>query len=264
VPLAVPIEALDEDPNNPRTEFPESELAELAQDIAERGVLQPIVVELVDATGRYRIRFGAKRWRAAKRAGLRTVLVRLATRTHDAYDQVAENLKRHGLSAWDLARFIQQRVADGESNATIGRRLGLDQTTVANHLTLLALPPVLEGALHSGRCTSPRTLAELNRLHATDPARVTSLIEGEHPITRAAVVTIRELDAVVADAPVAAPAASHQRERPAQLLSQASTLCDRLEAALSRLRTLTLSRNLSEDAAALQRRLAALGRSLDG
>jgi len=69
LPLLVSVACLDEDPGNPRTEFPEEELAELAHDIALRGVLQPIVVRRA-ADGRYRVLFGAKRLCAAKRAGL--------------------------------------------------------------------------------------------------------------------------------------------------------------------------------------------------
>jgi ParB-like nuclease domain len=51
-PLILPISALEEDPTNPRTEFPESELDELADDIRQHGILQPIVVHLADANGR--------------------------------------------------------------------------------------------------------------------------------------------------------------------------------------------------------------------
>jgi ParB family transcriptional regulator, chromosome partitioning protein len=69
----LPVALLCEDPNNPRTEFPDEAIDELANDIRQRGVLQPIVVHSVDADGRYRIHFGAMRWRAAQRAGL-TVL----------------------------------------------------------------------------------------------------------------------------------------------------------------------------------------------
>lgn len=60
-PLLVPLSALCEDPDNPRTEFPSAELQELAEDIRQHGILQPIVVQPVDADGRYRIHFGAKR-----------------------------------------------------------------------------------------------------------------------------------------------------------------------------------------------------------
>ena len=71
----MPVDGLEEDPANPRTEFPDEEIAELAEDIAQRGILQPIVVRPLATDGRYRVLFGAKRLRAAKRAGLKTVPV---------------------------------------------------------------------------------------------------------------------------------------------------------------------------------------------
>lgn len=119
--LMVPVAALDEDTANPRTEFPDATLDDLAADIRERGILQPIIVEPLGEgmAVRYRVRLGARRLRAAIRAGLSEVPVTTASRPLDAYAQVAENLKRDGLSPLDLARFIRGRVDAGESNATI-------------------------------------------------------------------------------------------------------------------------------------------------
>lgn len=68
LPLLVSVQCLEEDPRNPRKEFPEWQMAELAEDIALRGILQPIVVHRLADAGR-RILFGAKRLRAAKQAG---------------------------------------------------------------------------------------------------------------------------------------------------------------------------------------------------
>jgi ParB family transcriptional regulator, chromosome partitioning protein len=145
--LRVPVDRLDEDPDNPRTAFPPEAIDELAQDIAQRGILQPIVVSDRDVQGRYLIRFGSRRWRAAIKAGLTEVPVIFAAQHRDAYDQVAENLKRQNLSPLELAQFIRRRVDVGESNAEIGRQLGMDLSTVAHHLALLSLPLVLEQAL---------------------------------------------------------------------------------------------------------------------
>jgi len=64
-----PTANLYEDANNPRTEIPEADLDELADDIRQHGILQPIVVHPADAAGRHQIHFGAKRWRAAQRIG---------------------------------------------------------------------------------------------------------------------------------------------------------------------------------------------------
>jgi ParB family chromosome partitioning protein len=157
----VSIDLLDEDSDNPRTEFPDADLDELAEDISQHGVLQPIVVHPADGGGRYRIHFGAKRLRAARRAGLQQVPVVMRARAGDPYLQVAENQKRHRLSPLDLARFIKSRSVAGDSNATIAKRIGMNLTAVAHHLALLELPPELDQALKEGRCTSPRTLHEV-------------------------------------------------------------------------------------------------------
>ena len=228
-PLIVPLVLLDEDPQNPRTEFLEAELDELADDIRQRGILQPIVVHPADAAGRYRIHFGAKRCRAALRAGLNEVPVVVREAAADAYAQVAENHKRRGLTPLDLARFIRSRVVSGESNATIAKQLVMDPTTVAHHLALLDLPPALDEALQSGRCTSPKTLYELGKLHQAQPAQVKALIAGGSEITRAAVAAMR------AQHPPAAGEQRHQRGE-ASLLVQANRQCERLEQTLARLK----------------------------
>jgi len=92
-PLRVPIDQLVADPSQQRA-YPQECLDDLARDIAERGVLQPVVVAPPDSCGRYRIRFGVQRWRAAGLAGLKTVPVVERAQVCEGYDQVAENLKR--------------------------------------------------------------------------------------------------------------------------------------------------------------------------
>jgi ParB/RepB/Spo0J family partition protein len=160
-PSMVSTANLYEDANNPRTEIPDAELDELADDIRQHGILQPIVVHRADREGRHQIHFGAKRWRAAQRIGLLEVPVVVRDGPTNPYAQVAENQKRHGLTPLDLARFIRSRIEAGDSNTTVARTLGLDLTTVAHHLALLDLPPVVDAAMKAGRCSSPRTLYEL-------------------------------------------------------------------------------------------------------
>lgn len=229
-PLIIPTTSLFEDPNNPRTEFPEAELDELAEDIRQHGVLQPIVVHPVDATGRHQIHFGAKRWRAAQLARLDGVPVVVRDAPADPYTQVAENQKRHGLVPLDLARFIRGRVDAGDSNATVAKRLGMNLTTVAHHLALLELPPELDEALKSGRISSPRTLHELSNLHAEQPEQVRALMASGAEVTRTAVSALR-----------AAPQTSEPGDTPAspaKLVAQAKVACDRLERALGRIQPL--------------------------
>lgn len=253
LPLLVSVDCVAEDPHNPRTEFPEQEIAELAEDISLRGILQPIVVRRLAEDGRYQVLFGAKRLRAAKQAGLGTVPVIIGSQTGDAYAQIAENQKRHGLTAIDLARFMRSRMDGGESNAEIARQMGIDQTTVAHHLALLSLPPELDEALRSGRCTSPRTLYELAKLHETKPARVKSIVARQGEITRRQVASLKK----GSRAPSGAPRKGAASRRPASLVSQASDLCARLESLFCRM-TQPGAQVAPDELAALRRRLAQL------
>jgi ParB family transcriptional regulator, chromosome partitioning protein len=246
-PLLVPLHLIDEDPNNPRTDFPEPEIATLADDIRERGILEPIVVHPADVAGRYRIHFGAMRCRAARRAGLEAVPVVFRDALADPYAQVAENQKRHGLTPLDLARFIRARADAGESNAMIAKRLAMDVTTVAHHLALLDLPPELDAAMKSGRCMSPKTLHELNRLHQTQPEEAKMLLAGDAEITRAAVAAARS----------SSVAGRHSKPSAASLVTQANSTCTRLEETLSGIEQ--RKHELTEpDLSALRQRLAAL------
>jgi ParB family chromosome partitioning protein len=252
LPLCIPIGRIDADPKNPRTEFPDAEIDELADDIRQRGILQPLVVHPADEQGRYRLHFGAKRLRAALRAGLGEVPVVVRDAPADAYDQVAENQKRHGLTPLELARFIKGRVDLGDSNATIAKRLGMNLTTVAHHLSLLELPPVLDHSLKSGRCTSPRTLHELSRLHEAELDRVHALVNGDAEITRGAVAAMKTGQVE----PAAAPKASAQ----ADAVARANAACDRLERALAQIRRGAEFTAASPDVVALRIRVEDLAR----
>jgi ParB family transcriptional regulator, chromosome partitioning protein len=250
-PLLVPLHLIDEDPNNPRTDFREPEIATLADDIRERGILEPIVVHPADVAGRYRIHFGAMRCRAARRAGLEAVPVVFRDALADPYAQVAENQKRHGLAPLDLARFIRARADAGESNATIAKRLAMDVTTVAHHLALLDLPPELDAAMKSGRCTSPKTLHELNRLHQARPEEAKALLAGDADITRAAVAAARALGVTERGSTKTA----------VSLLTQANSACARLEQTLITIEQ--RKHELSEpELSALRQRLASLAERL--
>jgi ParB family transcriptional regulator, chromosome partitioning protein len=246
-PLLVPLDLIDEDPNNPRTDFPEPEIATLADDIRERGILEPIVVHPADVAGRYRIHFGAMRCRAARRAGLEAVPVVFRDALADPYAQVAENQKRHGLTPLDLARFIRARADAGESNATIAKRLAMDITTVAHHLALLDLPPELDAAMKSGRCMSPKTLHELNKLHQSRPDEARALLAGDADITRTAVAAART--STVGD--------RASKKTAASLLAHVDSSCTRLEEALNAIEQ--RKHELSEsELSALRQRLATL------
>ena len=244
-PSLVPIALIDEDPASPRLDFSEPELEVLSADILLRGLLVPVVVHPANSQGRYLLHFGARRLRAARRAGLTEVPVVVRHDPADRYAQVAENLKRADLSPLDLARFIRQQVDAGDSHAEVSRRLGMNLTTVAHHLSLLELPPVLDAALKSGRCTSPRTLHELSKLHAHRPEQVQSLVDAAEPITCEAVAALRA-------GPLSIRLTGQvSGSRP---LQQAHAACDRLESWLPRIKPSVDA----DEIAYLRRRLSAL------
>jgi ParB family chromosome partitioning protein len=248
-PATVPIESIDEDPANPRADFPDAALDELAEDIHLRGILVPLVVHPINADGRHLLHFGARRLRAARRAGLREVPVVVRDAPADRYAQVAENLKRADLAPLDLARFVRQQMDAGDSQAEVSRRLGMNLTTVAHHLSLLDLPPVLADAMKSGRCTSPRTLHELNKLNEQQPEAVRSLVVGKGPITRETVAALRTETKPSDPSPTC------------RWLHQVHAACERLERLLARVKRPTDAQSLA-DLAALRARLAALAEHL--
>ncbi len=252
-PMLLAVSLLYEDVNNPRTEFPQAELEELADDIRQHGILQPIVVHPVDAEGRYQIHFGAKRWRAAQLARLDDVPVVVRDAPADPYTQVAENQKRHGLTPLDLARFIRGRVNAGDSNATVAKRLGMNLTTVAHHLALLELPPELDAAMKSGRVTSPRTLHELSNLHAEQPEQVRTLLSSGTELTRSQVLALRE-------APKSGTAGDAAALPDSKLAKLANVACDRLERALSRIQPSIADQIALPELVALRTRVEGIAR----
>ena len=245
IPRLVPTSHIDEDPANPRTEFPDAKVDELADDIRQRGILEPLVVHAANEHGRYLLHFGAMRLRAAVRAGVHEVPVVIRDAPADRYAQVAENLKRHSLSPLDLSQFVRAQMNAGDSQTTIAKQLGMNLTTVAHHLSLLELPPVLDDAMKAGRCTSPRTLHELSKLHEQEPEQVKALVDGPADITREAVATLRER--VDSSAP----------SRSTRLIAQAVAACDRLEKLLVRIDPLSADA-ASADLTGLRVKVAAL------
>jgi ParB family chromosome partitioning protein len=130
----------------------------------------------------------------------------------------------------------------------VAKRLGMNLTTLAHHLALLDLPPELDRALKTGRCTSPRTLHELSKLHEEQPDQVRALMAGEAEITRAAVSAMRtERTDVASQRSGLSPAA--------KLIAQANAACDRLEQTLGRIEP-AMHEVAPADLVALRQRIA--------
>jgi ParB family chromosome partitioning protein len=139
-------------PKQPRQNFDEEALGELADSVRVLGVIQPITV-MPERDGRYTIISGERRWRAAQRAGLETVPVYIRVADDQTLHEMAlvENIQRQDLNAMEVA-FSLQRLMD-ECSLTqdkLSERVGKKRPTIANYLRLLRLPDEVQLALKEG------------------------------------------------------------------------------------------------------------------
>jgi ParB family chromosome partitioning protein len=159
----VPLGAIRPNPYQPRRDFPEEALAELAQSLRTSGLLQPVVVRPAGDTS-YELIAGERRCRAAERLGwqeISAVIREVDDRTLLALALV-ENLQRDELSPIDEARAYQRLMADfATSHADIAELVGKERSTVANALRLLKLPQTVQQMVHDGRLTTGHARALL-------------------------------------------------------------------------------------------------------
>ena len=195
-PLMLAVDSIDEDPDQPRHEFDSNALQELAETIRERGVRQPISVRpILQQAGRWVLNFGARRLRAARLAGFREIPAFIDT-TADSYDQLIENEQREGLKPLELALFVQKRLAMGDNQAEIAKRLGKSRQWVTLATALIEAPDWLLQAYRDGRCRGMNELYELRRLHGEYSAAVEAWVAQQGAITRDRIALLRhELEA---------------------------------------------------------------------
>jgi ParB family transcriptional regulator, chromosome partitioning protein len=150
----IPIEFIARNPRNPRRLFTESDLEDLTNSIREHGIVQPVVVRLAkDATDRYELIAGERRWRAAQRAGLTTVPVII----REVDDRVAlelaiiENVQRADLNPLEEGMGYQQLIDDHDyTQADLAQVIGKSRSHVANTLRLLKLPEPVRDMITNG------------------------------------------------------------------------------------------------------------------
>lgn len=189
-----PLSAFEEDPEQPRFEFDDPEFEHFVEDVRERGILQPVIVRPNDATGKLRIRFGARRFRAALRLNLAELpyLITEDERHFDDYSQVSENERRQGLQPLELATFIAKKLADGEKKKVVAARLRIVPSEVTFLLALIDAPAFLLDLYHSRKCRTPRYLYELRKLHVLNTEIVERRCAEVDEIDRLLLVSIAE------------------------------------------------------------------------
>ena len=167
--IELPIAAISHNPYQPRKRFEQNSLNELADSIAEHGVLQPILV--TPTADGYRLIAGERRLRAAQIAGLERIpaLVRSADEGAQLAWALIENLQRSDLNPLEEAQAFRQLVDEfGLTHDEVGSRVGRSRSAIANTLRLLDLDERVQVALADGQISEghARALAGL-----TEPAR---------------------------------------------------------------------------------------------
>ena len=166
-----PIELIHRNPDQPRRDFSEADIDDLAASIREKGVLQPILVRpMPGATGEFQIVAGERRWRAAQRAGLRQmpVVIRELNDLEMLEIAIIENVQRADLNAVEEAmgyRALMDRF--GRTQDAVAQTVGKSRSHVANALRLLSLPEAVQLELRAGRLSAGHAKALAS---APDPA----------------------------------------------------------------------------------------------
>jgi ParB family transcriptional regulator, chromosome partitioning protein len=154
----VPIEFIKPNPRNPRRDFSDAELEELAASVRERGVIQPIVTRpLRGKADHFEIIAGERRWRAAQRAGLHDVPVIVIEATDSEALQLAiiENVQRADLNALEEAAGYQALANDFDhSHDEIAKIVGKSRTHVTNTMRLLKLSEPVQALVRAGKLTA--------------------------------------------------------------------------------------------------------------
>jgi ParB family transcriptional regulator, chromosome partitioning protein len=157
-PRRAPIENLQANPRNPRRDFTDSELDELAGSIRERGIIQPIVVRAAPGGGdTFEIIAGERRWRAAQRAGQHDVPIAVvdANDTQSLEFALIENIQRANLNPMEEASGYQALMDDfNRTQDDVAQIVGKSRPHVANTLRLLKLPEPVQQLVRAGKLSA--------------------------------------------------------------------------------------------------------------
>ena len=147
----VPVEKIKANPNQPRREFSETSLEELAESIRQIGINQPITLRQME-DGTYQIIAGERRWRASQMAGLNSVPAYVRTADDEKMMQMAlvENIQREDLNAIEIALAYQNLIEQYHlTQDKLSEKIGKNRATIANYLRLLKLPAQVQMALRN-------------------------------------------------------------------------------------------------------------------
>ena len=150
--IELEIEAIEINPFQPRSNFNEESLKELATSIKELGVIQPITVRKLDFN-KYQLISGERRLRASKLIGLASVpaYIRIANDNESLVMALVENIQRHDLDPIEIALSYQRLMDEIQlTQEQMSERVGKKRSTIANYLRLLKLDPIIQTGIRDG------------------------------------------------------------------------------------------------------------------
>jgi len=164
VNIRIPLGMIEANPDQPRHDFDETTLSELAASVKMHDIIQPLTVTKL-TNGRYRIIAGERRFRAAKIAGLADVPVYIRETKNSKTLELAllENLQREDLNAIEIALSYKQLMEELDyTQEHLAERMGKERSTVTNYIRLLKLPPDIQAAVRNGIISMGHARALIN------------------------------------------------------------------------------------------------------
>ncbi len=160
----VSLTEVETNPYQPRTEFDQVALNELADSIKIQGLIQPITVRKLGAN-KYQLISGERRFRASKLAGLTQIPAYIRSANDQQMLEMAliENIQRENLNAIEVALSFQRMIDEvGLKQEQLGERVGKNRTTVTNYLRLLKLPPAIQASIRDQKISMGHARALIN------------------------------------------------------------------------------------------------------
>ena len=168
----IPVDKLDPNPEQPRTEF--GDLTELTASIAEKGVLEPLLVKPNRLTGRWMIIAGERRWRSAQRAGLKEVPCVEMEVDDGTVAEIAliENMQRKDLTVWEEADGLLALCEKfGYTHDDVARKVGKSRTTVSEALAIAKIPDDVRQVCRDAEVSAKSVLLQIVRQPDDDSMR---------------------------------------------------------------------------------------------
>jgi ParB family chromosome partitioning protein len=162
--LRIPLDQIETNPRQPRHDFDEQALQELAQSIRLHDIIQPVTVSKLP-TGKYRLISGERRYRAAKIAELKDIPAYIRQADDHQLLELAllENLQREDLNAMEIALSYKRMMEElNYTQEQVAERMGKERSTVANYIRLLRLPPDIQVAVRNNQLSMGHARALIN------------------------------------------------------------------------------------------------------